>query len=47
MKSVWEELDAMNELPKMTTMVEDVNSFLYLLPKQQEEQKLSISEWSG
>jgi len=40
MKSVWEELESMNELPCITTIAEDVVQFLACLNKQLAEHRL-------
>jgi len=40
MRSIWEELSAMNDLPKFTTVNEEITNFLHALTKQHEEQKL-------
>ncbi|KAJ8433489.1 hypothetical protein Cgig2_018023 [Carnegiea gigantea] len=40
LRGIWEELDAMNELPRITTGAEDVTRLLNALLKQQEELKM-------
>ena len=40
MKSVWEEIESMSELPCIITTTEDVDRFLNCLTKQQAEQRL-------
>ena len=40
MRGVWEELSAMNDLPKFTSVTEEIINFLQALAKQTEEQKL-------
>jgi len=40
MRGIWEELDAMNDLPRLTVMNPEITNFLQALAKQQEEQKL-------
>jgi len=40
MRGIWEELSAMNNLPRFTTMNEDITNFLHALAKQNEEQRL-------
>jgi len=40
MRGVWEELSAMNDLPKFTSVNEEVTNFLQALARQTEEQKL-------
>ncbi|KAJ8449705.1 hypothetical protein Cgig2_001361 [Carnegiea gigantea] len=47
MRGIWEELNAMNELPRMTTIAEDVTRFLNALLKQQEELKLFFQFLNG
>lgn len=40
LKSVWEELESLDQLPSMTTTSEDVTKFLEALEKQKEENRL-------
>ncbi|KAJ8436185.1 hypothetical protein Cgig2_021856 [Carnegiea gigantea] len=40
LRCCWEELEAMNELPKITATTDEITSFLQVLTKQKEEQKL-------
>ena len=40
MRGVWEELSAMNDLPKFTSINEEITNFLQALARQTEEQKL-------
>ena len=40
MRGIWEELDAMSDLPRITIVAEEVVNFLQALAKQQQEQKL-------
>ena len=39
-RGIWEELDAMSDLPRITVINEEIANFLQVLTKQQEEQKL-------
>ena len=46
-KGIWEELDSMIDLPKVSVANEKIAAFLHAFGRMQEEQKLfSISEWS-
>ena len=40
MRGIWEELDAMNDLPRLTIETTEITNFLQALSRQQEEQKL-------
>lgn len=40
MRGIWEELSAMNDLPRFIAVNEEVTNFLQALAKQNEEQKL-------
>ena len=40
LRGIWEELNAMNDLPRFTTVSEEITNFLQALAKQNEEQRL-------
>jgi len=40
LKCLWEELNGMNELPKITVVTDEIAIFLQALTKQKEEQRL-------
>lgn len=40
MRALWEELDALNHLPPITTLTTEINEFVQAMNKQQDEQRL-------